>query len=122
MNKFALLLPVLAALALSACDRPADTTPAASVETEADGSRTVQITVPEQLAPAIEAVQNPQATFNDLRNRAGTMTDQAKQDAVVGARNTAEAAARALGQTEAEITEAGDVAERSARDALGLPR
>jgi hypothetical protein len=72
------------------------------------------------LVPAVEAAQNPEQTFNDLRARAGEMSEQAKQDAVVQARNLAEAGARALGQTEAQITEAGDVAERSARDALGL--
>ncbi len=94
--------------------------PAVTVETQPDGSSTMQIRVPESLTPAAEAIANPQQAIEDLRERAGAMTEQAKQDAVVNARNAAEATARALGQTEAEIKQAGDVAERSARDALGL--
>ncbi len=127
MNK--LLLPslaIVAAFSLAACgDAPnnADAQPAqpaVTVETQPDGSSTVQINVPESMTPAVEAVANPQATIDNLRSQAATMTEQAKQDAVVNARRAAEAAARALGQTEAEIAEAGDVAERSARDALSL--
>ncbi len=123
------LLPIaaiLATLALAACgDAPNNETaqpsqPLVNVETQPDGSSTVQINVPESMTPAIEAISNPQQTMDNLRDRAATMSEQAKQDAVVSARRAAEAAARALGQTEAEITEAGDVAERSARDALGL--
>jgi hypothetical protein len=49
------------------------------------------------------------------------MTEQMKQDAVATARRTAENGARALGQSDAQITEAGNVAERSARNALGVP-
>ena len=124
-----ILLPaaaLLAALTLAACgDAPnnADaqpSQPAVTVETQPDGSSTVQINVPESMTPAVEAVSNPQQTIDNLRSEAASMTEQAKQDAVVNARRAAEAAARALGQTEAEITQAGDVAERSARDALGL--
>jgi hypothetical protein len=81
----------------------------------------MQIQVPESLAPAAEAIANPQGTIEALRGKAGTMTEQMRQDAVVAARRAAENGARALGQTEAEIKEAGDVAERSARDALGVP-
>jgi hypothetical protein len=90
------------------------------VQTNADGSRTVQINVPESLAPALDVLRNPQAAIDDLRARAGTMTEQMKQDAVVAARRAAEEGARALGQTEVEIRQAGDVAERSARQAAGL--
>lgn len=127
MNR--LLIPsiaILAALTLSACgDAPnnADaqpSQPAVNVQTQPDGSSTIQINVPESLTPAVDAIANPQRTFDDMRAQAATMSEQAKQDAVVNARRAAEAAARALGQTEAEIAEAGDVAERSARDALGL--
>ncbi len=127
MNK--LLLPsvaIAAALALAACgDAPNNTDaqpsqPAVNVQTQPDGSSTIQINVPESLTPAVEAISNPQQTIDDMRAQAATMSEQAKQDAVVNARRAAEAAARALGQTEAEITQAGDVAERSARDALGL--
>jgi hypothetical protein len=131
------LVAVLSALTLAACgDAPNNTAaqptepvvvvepevipepvvtppPAVTVETQPDGSSTMQIQVPESLTPAAEAIDN-------MREAAGNMTDQAKQDAVVNARNAAEAAARALGQTEAEIKQAGDVAERSTRDALGL--
>jgi hypothetical protein len=100
---------------------PVETTPpAVTVETQPDGSSTMQIQVPESLTPAAEAIANPQEAIDNMREAAGNMTDQAKQDAVVNARNAAEAAARALGQSEAEIKEAGDVAERSTRDALGL--
>jgi len=124
-----ILLPaaaLLAALTLSACGDAPDnagtqpTQPGVTVETQPDGSSTVQINVPESMTPAVEAISNPQATIDNLRDQAATMSEQAKQDAVFNARRAAEAAARALGQTEAEITQAGDVAERSARDALGL--
>ena len=122
-----LLLPLLAvsALVLVACDSPPDNaqgnnSPSVEVQTETDGSRTIQLNVPESMAPAIDAMSNPGATYDALRQRAGEMSEQAKQDAVVAARQAAEAGARALGQTEAEITEAGNVAERAARDALGL--
>ena len=127
MNK--LLLPsiaIAAALALAACgDAPnnADaqpSQPAVNVQTQPDGSSTIQINVPESLTPAVEAIANPQQTFDEMRAQAATMSERAKQDAVVNARRAAEAAARALGQTEAEIAQAGDVAERSARYALGL--
>lgn len=116
-----MLLPVAAVvmLALAACGDAPDN-PSATVQSQPDGSTTVQINVPESMAPAVEAIANPQQTFDDLQSRAGTMSDQMKQDAVVNARRAAEAGARALGQTEAEIKQAGDVAERSARDALGL--
>ncbi|KKB09168.1 hypothetical protein [Devosia chinhatensis] len=123
------LLPaaaLLAAFALAACGDAPDNAaaqpsqPAVSVETQPDGSSTVQINVPESMTPALDALSNPQQALEDLRSRAGSMTEQAKQDAVVNARNAAESAARALGQTEVEIQQAGDVAERSARDALGL--
>jgi len=122
MNKLAAALVLSAVLALAACDQAPDNAPTASVQENLDGSNTVQINVPEQFAPAVDAFRNPQAAYEDLRARAGTMTAQAKQDAVVAARRAGEQGARALGQTEAEIQEAGDVAERSARDALGLPR
>ena len=119
-----LLLPAaaLAMLTLAACGNAPDNDAAANVQTQPDGTTTMQIQVPDALVPAVEAASNPQQTFDDLRSRAGAMTEQAKQDAVVNARRAAEAGARALGQTEAEITQAGDVAERSARDALGLDR
>lgn len=120
-------LAILPVLALAACGDAPDNNasvqpsqPAVTVETQPDGSSTMQINVPESMTPAAEAIANPQQAIDNLRAQAGTMTEQAKQDAVVNARNAAEAAARALGQTEAEITQAGDVAERSARDALGL--
>ena len=122
MNKLFAPLALLATLALVACDDAPDQEPAASVRTNADGSRTLQLNVPESLAPALDAMANPQATMDDLRARAGTMSEQMKRDAVVAARRAAEEGARALGQTEAEIREAGDVAERSARRAAGLER
>lgn len=126
MTKFLFPLLAVSALALAACDNPPDNaqgnnnTPSVQVENGADGSRTIQLTVPESMAPAVDALSNPGATYDALRQQAGQMSEQAKQDAVVTARHAAEAGARALGQTEAEITEAGNVAERSARDALGL--
>jgi hypothetical protein len=120
MTRLLLPLAAIAMLTLAACDNAPNNEPAASVQTQPDGSTTVQVQVPESMVPAVEAMANPQQTFDDLKAQAGAMTDQAKQDAVVNARNAAEAGARALGQTEAEITQAGDVAERSARDALGV--
>ena len=119
-----LLLPIaaLAMLTLAACGNAPDNDAATTVQTQPDGSTTVQIQVPDALVPAVEAAANPQRTFDDLRAQAGAMTEQAKLDAVVNARRAAEAGASALGQTEAEITQAGDVAERSARDALGIAR
>lgn len=120
MTKLLLPLAAIAMLTLAACDNAPKDDPAASVEAQPSGTTTVQIQVPDALAPAVEAAANPQQTFDNLRTQAGAMTEQAKRDAVVNARRAAEAGARALGQTPAEITEAGDVAERSAQDALGL--
>ena len=120
MTRLLLPLAALAVLTLAACSDAPDNDAAATVQTTPSGTTTVQIEVPDALAPAVEAAANPQRTFDDLRSQAGAMTDQAKLDAVVNARRAAEAGARALGQTEAEITQAGDVAERSAQDALGL--
>jgi hypothetical protein len=113
-------LSFLALITLTACDNPPDGEPSASVQSNADGSRTVQLNVPESFAPAVDAIANPQETIDDLRSRAGSMTEDMRRDAVVAARRAAEEGARALGQTEAEIREAGDVAERSARRAAGL--
>ncbi|WP_127754334.1 MULTISPECIES: hypothetical protein [unclassified Devosia] len=120
MKKLFAPLALLATLGLVACDDAPDREPAASVQTNPDGSRTLQLNVPESLAPAVDAMANPQATIDNLRSRAGTMTEQMRRDAVVAARRAAEEGARALGQTEAEIRQAGDVAERSARQAAGL--
>jgi hypothetical protein len=120
MRKLLAPLTVLTALSLAACDNAPNSEPAASVQSNSDGSRTVQLNVPESLAPAVDAMANPQGAIDDLRARAGTMTEEMRRDAVVGARRMAEEGARALGQTEAEIREAGDVAERSARQAAGL--
>ncbi len=110
----------LAVISLAACGDAPDNGGAATVQRQPDGGATVQIQVPESLVPAAEAIANPQATIESLRGQAGNMTEQMKQDAVSAARRTAENGARALGQTEAQIKEAGDVAERSARNALGL--
>jgi hypothetical protein len=113
-------LTLLALISLAACDNAPDGEPSASVQSNADGSRTVQLNVPESLAPAVDAIANPQAAIDDLRARASSMTEEMRRDAVVAARRAAEEGARALGQTEAEIREAGDVAERAARQAAGL--
>jgi hypothetical protein len=113
-------LTLLTPISLAACDNAPDGEPSASVQSNADGSRTVQLNVPESFAPAIDAIADPQAAIDDLRARAGSMTEEMRRDAVAAARRAAEEGARALGQTEAEIREAGDVAERSARQAAGL--
>ena len=113
-------LTLLALISLAACDNAPEGEPSASVQSNADGSRTVQLNVPESLAPAVDAIANPQAAIDDLRARASNMTEEMRRDAVVAARRAAEEGARALGQTEAEIREAGDVAERAARQAAGL--
>ena len=120
MRKLFAPLALLALVALTACDNAPNGEPSASVQSNADGSRTVQLNVPESFAPAVDAITNPQAAIDDLRARAGTMTEDMRRDAVAAARRAAEEGARALGQTEAQIREAGDVAERSARQAAGL--
>lgn len=131
MHKVYLALAAVSALALAGCDDarnkaapvPGSDNGAAIVvqpTTPPSNTTTLQIQVPEALAPAAEAIANPQQTMDDLRARAGTMSEQMKQDAVVAARRAAEDGARALGQTESEIREAGDVAERSSRQMLGL--
>lgn len=120
MRKLFAPLILIAVTSLAACDNAPEGEPRASVQSNADGSRTVQLNVPESFAPAVDAIANPQATIDDLRARAGTMTEEMRRDAVAAARRAAEESARALGQTEVEIREAGDVAERSARQAAGL--
>lgn len=120
MKKLFAPLALMALTSLAACDNAPEGDPRASVQSNADGSRTVQLNVPESFAPAVDAIANPQATIDDLRARAGTMTQEMRRDAVAAARRAAEEGARTLGQTEAEIREAGDVAERSARQAAGL--
>ena len=120
MNPWLLPIAALSMVSLAACGDAPNNNAAATVERQPDGSATVQIQVPESMVPAAEAIANPQQTLDNMRNQAASMTDQAKLDTVVNARRAAEAGARALGQTEAEITQAGDVAERSAKDALGL--
>jgi len=120
MNPWLLPVAALSMVALAACGDAPDNDAAATVQRQPDGSATMQIQVPESMVPAAEAIANPQQTLNNLGSQAATMTEQAKRDTVVNARRAAEAGARALGQTEAEITQAGDVAERSTRDALGL--
>ena len=109
------LLPVLF---LAACsDAPDD---AVSVETNPDGSSTIQIQVPESMSGAAEALANPEQAMEELRQQAGEMTEEAKAQAVATARAAAEQTARALGRSDAEITQAGDDAEAQAREALGL--
>ena len=124
MTKLLLPIAAIALLTLAGCsDAPDNSTPSAgnAATVRADPApTTVQVEVPSAIAPAVEAIANPQQTFDSMRSQAASMTEQAKLDAVVNARRAAEAGARALGQTEAEITQAGDVAERSAQDALGL--
>lgn len=120
MNNTLFPIAIIAMLTLAGCSDKPDGTPAASVQQQPDGSTTVQVQVPDALVPAVEAAANPQQTFDSLKAQAGQMSEQARRDAVVNARRAAEAGARALGQTQAEITQAGDVAERSAADALGL--
>jgi hypothetical protein len=102
---------LLSAFALAACgDAPDEVV---SVERQPDGSATVQVQVPEQIA-------NPGSTMESLQENAAQMSDEARLQAVQAARATAENAARLIGQSEAEITAAGDDAERSAREAMGL--
>jgi exonuclease VII large subunit len=56
--------------------------------------------------------------LEDMRDE--NMTDEQKLEAVTNARNTAEGTARAAGLDEDQIAEAGDAAERAARNVLGL--
>ena len=109
------LLPVLV---LAACgDAPDD---AVSVQGNPDGSSTVQIQVPESMSGAAEAIANPEQAIENMRQQAGELSDEAKVQAVAAARKAAEESARLLGRTEAEITEAGDDAERRAKEAFGI--
>lgn len=109
------LLPVFV---LAACgDAPDD---AVSVETNPDGSSTLQIQVPESMSGAADAIANPEQAIENLRQQAGEMSEEAKVQAVAAARTAAEQTARALGRTELEIAQAGDDAERRAREALGI--
>ncbi len=120
MKRWLLSAAILSTISLTACGDAPDNGNPATVQRQPDGGATMQIEIPESLVPAAEAIANPEASFEELRDRAGTMTEQMRQDAVVAARRAAENGARALGQTEAEVREAGNVAERSARDALGV--
>ncbi|SMQ62261.1 hypothetical protein SAMN06295905_0641 [Devosia lucknowensis] len=109
------LLPVFV---LAACgDAPDD---AVTVENNPDGSSTLQIQVPESMSGAADAIANPDAAIENLRQQAGQMSEDAKVQAVASARTVAEEAARVLGRTDAEVRQAGDDAERRAREALGL--
>lgn len=63
----------------------------------------------------IDALVENAATLRDEN-----MTDVQKLEIVANVRTAAEQAARALGQSEAEIMAAGDVAEERARQAMGL--
>jgi hypothetical protein len=121
MNHWLIPVAILSTLFVAACGDAPNNGDAASVQRQPEGGATVQIQVPESLVPAAEAIANPQAAIDAMRGQANTMSEQMKQDAVVAARRAAENGARALGQTDAQITQAGDVAERSARDALGMP-
>ncbi|WMT88584.1 helix-turn-helix domain-containing protein [Pelagibacterium sp. 26DY04] len=58
------------------------------------------------------------ASAAELRDE--NMTKSQKLEIVANVRNAAEQAARALGQSEAEITAAGDNAEERAREVLGV--
>lgn len=122
MNKALLSLAALSVLVLAGCDNAPDKDAAVTVQTPppASDTTTIEIQVPEALAPAAAALANPQQTIDDLRSRAATMSEQMKQDAVVAARRAAEDGARALGHTEPQIIEAGNVAERTTRQAVGL--
>jgi hypothetical protein len=74
-------LTLLALISLAACDNASNGEPSASVQFDADRSRTVQLNVPESFAPAVDAIANPQATTDDLRDRAGSMTEEMRRDA-----------------------------------------
>lgn len=63
----------------------------------------------------IDALVENAATLRDEN-----MTDTQKLEVVANVRTAAENAARALGQSESEIVEAGDIAEDRARQAMGL--
>lgn len=63
----------------------------------------------------IDALVENAATLRDEN-----LTEAEKLEIVSNVRTAAEEAARALGQSEAEIVEAGDVAEDRARQAMGL--
>lgn len=68
---------------------------------------------------AIE-VQIDSLVDNAAQLRDDNMTEAQKLEVVANVRNAAEEAARALGQSQAEITSAGDTAEDRARQVLGV--
>ena len=76
----------------------------------------------DQMTNASDAisVQIDALVENAAQVRDDNMTDEQKLEVVMNVRNAAEEAARALGQSEVEITQAGDTAEDRARQAMGL--
>ena len=119
INAFLYPLAIGAVLTLAACgDAPDD---AITTQTNLDGSTTMQIQVPEAAVPAAEAIANPGQAIENLQQGAADMSEEAKVQAVRGARAAAEEASRLIGQTPAQIEQAGDDAERRAREAMGMP-
>lgn len=76
----------------------------------------------EQMDNASDAIESQIDTLvtNAEQFRDDNLTDAQKLEMVGNIRATTEEAARALGQTEAEITAAGDTAEARARAALNI--
>jgi uncharacterized protein (UPF0147 family) len=70
-------------------------------------------------ANALE-VQIDALVDNAAQLRDDNMTEAQKLEVVANVRNAAEEAARALGQSEAEIVSAGDTAEARTRQVLGV--
>jgi hypothetical protein len=55
-----------------------------------------------------------------LKDQAASMTDEQKQQAITAARTSAESAAKAAGQNDDKVKQAGDAAEAAAKEALGV--
>jgi type VI protein secretion system component VasF len=118
-------MAIVAALALAACDnKPAEpsttpettttepATPAAPTDTPASmGS------APNAMAPS---AMTPDAAMQALQEQAAKMTPEQKQQTVDAARQTAEQAARSQGLTDDQVKQAGDLAEQTIKQSLGM--
>lgn len=122
-----LLLPVavVAALALAACDnKPAE--PAADAATPAataPAAAPAEQPAPEAAAPPATPAatpMTPEAAMQAIQQQAASMTPEQKQQAVEAGRKTAEDAARAQGLSDEQVKQAGDLAEQTLKQTLGV--
>ena len=62
----------------------------------------------------------PEQAMQAVQAQAATMTDAQKTETIAAARKAAEDAAKAQGLTEAQIKQAGDMAEAATKQMLGV--